>query len=96
MENWNGNRWYDELGERLAWHLFTLSVLGLLLLVLLISVEHLGERPSVDAASPIRTAVPVEPESEPVRATHSSFRAPPGTRIQPPWRPPDWRALRPG
>ncbi len=74
MDPFGRNRWYDEMSERLAWHLFTLGVLGLLLLVLLISVDRLGEPPSIGAGPPMRTAIPVESEVEQSRSRHSHSR----------------------
>jgi len=61
MDHFDVNRWIEEWSERLAWHVFTLGVLGLLLLVLQVSVDQLGEPPSsADVGAPIRTAIPVE------------------------------------
>ena len=57
-----GNRWFAVTPERIAWHAFTLGILALLLLVLLVSVQSLGEpRPGVDAPPPERATRP-EPE----------------------------------
>jgi multidrug efflux pump subunit AcrA (membrane-fusion protein) len=79
-----GQRWYDVWPERIAWHVFTVGVLGLLLLVLLISIDSLGERTA--KADTVRAAIPVQVESVEPRSRHSSIRLPgvaqPGARVE--------------
>jgi multidrug efflux pump subunit AcrA (membrane-fusion protein) len=79
-----GQRWNNAWPERIAWHVFTIGVLGLLLLVLLISIDSLGERTA--NAESIRAAIPVRVEAVEPRTSHSSVRLPgvvqPGARVE--------------
>lgn len=65
----NGQRRSGFRPERLAWHLFSIGIIGLMLLVLLVSVQSLGDPdPAVEAAPVERARAPtVEPLEEPGR-----------------------------
>jgi hypothetical protein len=90
MDPFSGQRWSAFTPERIAWHMFTVGVLALLLLVLIVSVESLGDPPSVEAAPPETTEAPVEARrtehgaNGPVRddATTDAGRAAPVRPVQ--------------
>jgi hypothetical protein len=59
---YSGKRSPGEWPERLAWHVFSVGVLGLLLVVLLIAVESLGEwPPAADGAREVREIASASP-----------------------------------
>ncbi len=60
-----GHRWLEGLPERVAWQVFKVGILGLLLMLLLIIVNSLGDSPSAGDAGPPREAAPTI-ELEPV------------------------------
>jgi len=62
MDPFTGQRWSEFKPERIAWHMFTVGVLALLLIVLLISVETLGDPPTVDSAPPAGARAPADIE----------------------------------
>jgi RND family efflux transporter MFP subunit len=86
MDPFSGQRWNEVRPEQIGWHLFTVGVLGLMLLVLLVSVQSLGEPPSIETGPPMRTAIPVEVEPVQERSRHSTLRLPgvvePGSRAE--------------
>jgi len=92
VDPFTGRNQFEYWHERIAWHLFTVGVLGLLLLVLLISIKGLGElQPSVDAAPPTRVATPANTEPIRVRSDHGCTEPPrrsqPTELLQGPKRP---------
>jgi membrane fusion protein (multidrug efflux system) len=74
-----GQRWTEVWPERVAWHLFTVGVLGVLLLILLVSVRSLGEPippPGAAAAGAGQAAVPVRVEAVRAERPVSRVRLP--------------------
>ena len=64
MAPWNGQRRAGFTAEQIAWHVFSVSIIGLMLIVLLVSVQSLGEpNPSVEA-------LPIERATAPKRDPH--------------------------
>lgn len=77
MDPFAGQRWRGVRLEHLAWHAFSGGVLGLLLLILLVSVNSLGEPvASVKAGPPAQIAVPVEIEPVERGRDHTRVRLP--------------------
>lgn len=55
----NGQRRTTFTPEQIAWHVFSVGIIALMLLVLLVSVESLGDpKPSVDGAPIERATAP--------------------------------------
>jgi multidrug efflux pump subunit AcrA (membrane-fusion protein) len=72
-----GQRWYEIEPAHIAWHAFSVGILGLMLLILIVSVESLGEpEASVGAGPSDRIAVPVEVEPLSRSREHSRVRFP--------------------
>jgi hypothetical protein len=65
----NGQRRTTFTPEQIAWHLFSVGLIGLMLLVLLVSVESLGDpKPSVDGTPIERATAPrIERHDAPTR-----------------------------
>jgi len=58
MDPFSEHGWSAFSPERVAWTMFTVGVLGLLLRVLIVSVDALGDPPAPDVAPPPRAEAP--------------------------------------
>lgn len=85
MDPFSGQRWSTITPERIAWHAFTVGVLALLLVVLLVSVEILGDARAVGSPAPVQSASPGSdrPDASDGTPWHSSRSVPVSIRPSP-------------